>query len=111
MIVASQDTRWQTTFRHIGVHVQFSVGGVSEMGDDDDTRRDAMVRQPFNSSSRLSGSMRKLGACAAVALLVPGGSIIAFVMWASQHRGWFTPRAWRAVFTLLALGTGLIVPG
>jgi len=55
--------------------------------------------------------MRKLGACAAVALLVPGGSIIAFVMWASQHRGWFTPRAWRAVFTLLALGTGLIVPG
>jgi hypothetical protein len=89
--------------------VQFSVGGVSEMVGD--TRKDAMVRQPFNSSARLSGSMRKLGAYAAVALLVPGGSIIAFVMWASQHRGLFTPRAWRAVFTLLALGTGLIVPG
>jgi len=70
-----------------------------------------MLRRLANSPARLSGSMRKLGAYAAVALLVPGGSIIAFVMWASQHRGWFTPRAWRAVFTLLALGTGLIVPG
>ena len=89
--------------------MQFSVVGVSEMADD--TRKDAMVRQPFNSSARLSGSMRKLGAYAVVALLVPGGSIVAFVMWASQHRSWFTPRAWRAVFTLLALGTGLIVPG
>ena len=89
--------------------MQFSVGGVCETVDD--TRKDAMVRQPFSSSARLSGSMRKLGAYAAVALLVPGGSIIAFVMWASQHRGLFTPRAWRAVFTLLALGTGLIVPG
>ena len=101
--------RWQTTFRHIGVHVQFSGGGVSGM--EDDTRRDAMPRRPFNSPARLSGSMRKVGACAAVALLVPGGSIIAFAMWASQHRGWFTPRTWRAVFAVVALGTGLIVPG
>lgn len=89
--------------------MQFSVGGVSGM--EDDTRRDAMIGRLFNSPARLSGSMRKLGAYAAVALLVPGGSIIAFVMWASQHRGWFTPRAWRAVFTVIALGTGLIVPG
>jgi hypothetical protein len=70
-----------------------------------------MLRRLANSPALLSGSMRKLGAYAAVALLVPGGSIIAFMMWASQHRGWFTPRACRAVFTLLALGTGLIVPG
>ncbi len=55
--------------------------------------------------------MRKLGAYAAVALIVPGGSVIAFAMWASQHRGWLKPRTWRSLFALVALGTGLILPG
>jgi hypothetical protein len=55
--------------------------------------------------------MRKLGAYAAVALIVPGGSLIAFTLWASQHRGWLTARTWRAVVAVAALGTGLIFPG
>jgi hypothetical protein len=77
----------------------------------DDTRKDAMLRQLINSPGQLSGSMRKLGAYAAVALLVPGGSLIAFILWASQQRAWLSPRAWRTLFALAALGTGLIVPG
>jgi hypothetical protein len=70
-----------------------------------------MLHRRINSPAPLSGSMRKLGAYAAVALIVPGGSVIAFAMWASQHRGWLTPRTWRALFALVALGTGLVLPG
>jgi hypothetical protein len=70
-----------------------------------------MLRRPINSPAQLSGSMRKLGAYAAVALIVPGGSLIAFAHWASQHRGWLTARTWRALFAIAALGTGLIFPG
>jgi hypothetical protein len=55
--------------------------------------------------------MRKLGAYAAVALIVPGGSLIAFTLWAFGHRGWLTTRTWRALIAVVALGTGLIVPG
>jgi hypothetical protein len=55
--------------------------------------------------------MRKLGGYAAVALIVPGGSLIALFLWAFQQRGWLTPRTWRALFAVVALGTGLIFPG
>lgn len=54
--------------------------------------------------------MRKLGAYAAVALIVPGGSLIAFTLWVG-NRGWLTTRTWRALIAVVALGTGLIVPG
>jgi hypothetical protein len=70
-----------------------------------------MLRRLINPPAQLSGSMRKLGAYAAVALLVPGGSVIACILWASQQRGWFTTRTWRALLAVAALGTGLIVPG
>jgi len=70
-----------------------------------------MLIRPMNSPPQLSGSMRKLGAYAAVALIVPGGSLIAFTMWAFGHRGLLTTRAWRALVAVVALGTGLIVPG
>jgi hypothetical protein len=70
-----------------------------------------MLLRWINSPVQLSGSMRKLGAYAAVALIVPGGSLIAFTLWAFGHRGWLTTRAWRALFAVVALGTGLIVPG
>jgi hypothetical protein len=91
------------------VHVQFSVDHVFE--DVDDARKDAMLRRPINSPAELSGSMRKLGAYAAVALIVPGGSLIAFTLWASSHRGWLTTRTWRVLLGVAALGTGLIFPG
>jgi hypothetical protein len=70
-----------------------------------------MLRRPINSPAKLSGSMRKLGAYAAIALLVPGGSLIAFTLWALGHRGFLTTRTWRALVAVVALGTGLIVPG
>ena len=70
-----------------------------------------MLPRPINSPVQLSGSMRKLGAYAAVALIVPGGSLIAFTLWALGHRGWLTTRTWRALVAVVALGTGLIVPG
>ena len=91
------------------IHVQFSIDPVIE--DVDITRKTAMLHRPINCPAQLSGSMRKLGAYAAVALLVPGGSLIAFTMWAFGHRGWLTTRTWRALVAVVALGTGLIVPG
>lgn len=69
-----------------------------------------MLRRLVNPAPQLSGSMRKLGGYAAVALIVPGGSLIA-LLWAFQQRGWMTPRTWRALFAVVALGTGLVFPG
>jgi hypothetical protein len=70
-----------------------------------------MLHRLVNPVPQLSGSMRKLGGYAAVALIVPGGSLIALFLWAFQRRGWLTPRTWRALVAVAALGTGLIFPG
>ena len=67
--------------------------------------------RPINPPPQLSRSVRKLGAYAAVALIVPGGSLIAFSLWVSKHRGPLSVRAWRALITVAALGTGLIFQG
>jgi hypothetical protein len=74
-------------------------------------RKDAMLPRLTNSGAQLSGSMRKLGGYGLVALLVPGGSLIALFLLASQQRAWLSPRAWRAVLAIATLGTGLILPG
>ncbi len=91
------------------IHREFSGERVFE--DADDTRSAAMPTRLIDPPRPLSGSMRKLGAYAAVALIVPGGSVIAFVLWALQQRGWLTARTWRTFFAMIALGTGLIFPG
>lgn len=65
----------------------------------------------MNSLAQPFASMRALAAYAALALIVPGGSLIAFTLWASRQRGWPTARAWRAVLGVAALGSGLIYPG
>lgn len=70
-----------------------------------------MLRRLLDSPAQLSGSMRRLAAYAAVALIVPGGSLIAFSVWAGRRRSWLTPRTWRALLGVAALGTGLIFPG
>lgn len=57
-----------------------------------------------------SGSMHKLGAYMAVALVVPGGSLIAFFMWALRYRGGLAGPHWRTVVRIAALGTSLILP-
>lgn len=89
--------------------MQFSIDDV--FGEVDDTRKAAMLLRPINSLADLAGSMREIGAYAALALIVPGGSLIAFSVWACRRRGWLTPRTLRALAAIAALGTGLIFPG
>ena len=69
-----------------------------------------MLRRRIHSLLEASGLMRKLGAYAALVLIVPGGTLIALFLWAFQ-RGWPTQRAWRVAVVIAAMGTGLIVPG
>jgi hypothetical protein len=54
-----------------------------------------MLLRPVTSLGHLSSSMRELGPYAAVALIVPGGSLIAFSLWVLRHRGWLTARTRR----------------
>ncbi len=51
-----------------------------------------MLLRPVTSLGHLWSSMRVLGPYAAVALIVPGGTLIAFWLWAMRHRGWATAR-------------------
>jgi hypothetical protein len=69
-----------------------------------------MLLRRMKSLALPSGSMRKLGTYMAVALIVPGGGLIAFCMWALRHRGWLTGPNWRTVVRIAALGTSLILP-
>jgi hypothetical protein len=70
-----------------------------------------MLRRWMGSLLQISVPMRKLGAYALVALVVPGGTLIALLMWGLQQRGWLTPRTGRALLAVVAFGTGLILPG
>jgi drug/metabolite transporter (DMT)-like permease len=70
-----------------------------------------MLLRAINSLAQPLTSMRALGAYVAVALIVPGGSLIAFTVWAFRHRGWLTARTWRTLAGVAALGTGLMFPG
>ena len=47
-----------------------------------------MLLRSLTSLAPLSTSTRELGLYAAVALIVPGGSLIALLLWAFRHRGW-----------------------
>lgn len=69
-----------------------------------------MLLQRMKSLTLPSGSVRKLGAYVAVALIVPGGSVIAFFMWALRNRGGLTGPNLRTVVRIAALGTSLILP-
>ena len=69
-----------------------------------------MLIRSINSLSHSSSPIRVLGLYAAVALIVPGGSLIAFFLWASRHRPLPAFRAWRALVVVIAVGTGLIFP-
>lgn len=69
-----------------------------------------MLLQRMKPLALPSGSMQRLGAYLAVALIVPGGSVIAFFMWALRFRGGLTGPSWRTVVRIAALGMSLIVP-
>jgi len=55
-----------------------------------------MLLRPLNLPAHLAGPMRELGPYAAVALIVPGGSLIALSLWAFRHRAWLTACVKRA---------------
>jgi hypothetical protein len=70
-----------------------------------------MLLRAINSLAQPTASMRAVGAYVAVALIVPGGGLIAFTVWACRHRVRLTARTWRTLVAVAALGTGLIFPG
>jgi hypothetical protein len=58
------------------------------------------------------GVLRELGPHAAIALILPGGSLIALAMWTlRRHRAWFTPSLRRMLVVAAAVGASLILPG
>jgi hypothetical protein len=61
--------------------------------------------------SRLVNRVRELGPYAAVALVLPGGSLIALAMWALRYRTSFTPFPWRMLVVVTAVGAALTLPG
>ena len=59
---------------------------------------------------RLVRSIRELGAYPAIALMLPGGTLIALSLWMLRHRTWLAARARRGLAALLAFAVGLIFP-
>src|SRR5215469_8183863 len=64
-----------------------------------------------NGMSRLANALRELGPYTAIALIVPGGSLIALAAWAVRHRTPITARLGRLLVTVAAFGVALILPG
>jgi hypothetical protein len=60
-----------------------------------------MLLRPMNLLPYLAGPMRELGPYAVVALIVPGGCLIALAFWAFWHCTWLRACVWR---TLVAVG-------
>ena len=58
---------------------------------------------------RLAAAMRELGPWAALALILPGGSLIALAAWAFRHRVSVTPAS-RLWIIVAAFGAALLLP-
>lgn len=61
--------------------------------------------------SRFARAMRELGPYAAMALLLPGGSLIAVCVWVTRHRAWIAIQRRRIVAIVAALSAMFIFPG
>jgi len=61
--------------------------------------------------SRIARGLRELGPHAAIALILPGGSLIALAMWTFRHRSWLIPAPRRMLVLAAAVGASLILPG
>jgi len=70
-----------------------------------------MLLRPINSLACLAGPMRELRPYAVVALIVPGGCLIALVFWAFRNRLRLRARMRRVMAQVAAVRTGLILPG
>jgi uncharacterized membrane protein len=55
--------------------------------------------------------MRELGSYSAIALILPGGSLIALTLWMLRHRTWLAAHARHGLAAIVAFGVGLIFPG
>jgi hypothetical protein len=64
----------------------------------------------FSSPARLVAWIRGLGPYAAVALLLPGGSLIALGMWLTRHGAWSTIHRRRIAVAVATLSAMLIFP-
>lgn len=62
------------------------------------------------SVAALTGRMREFGPYAAIALFVPGGSLIALGMWAFRHRAWAAQHLGRVVVIVAAIAAALVYP-
>ena len=74
--------------------------------------------QPPGSAGKRTGRMRgltttvrELGPYAAIALILPGGSLIALGLWTVQHRARIAASLPRLLVIVAALGVALIMPG
>jgi hypothetical protein len=61
--------------------------------------------------NRLTNVMRELGPYTAIALVVPGGSLIALAAWSVRHRTLVTARLGRLLVVVAAFGVALVIPG
>jgi len=59
----------------------------------------------------LTTTVRELGPYAAIALILPGGSLIALGLWTVQHRARIAASLPRLLVIVAALGVALIMPG
>jgi hypothetical protein len=60
---------------------------------------------------RLANMVRELGPYTAIALILPGGSLIALAAWTFRHRAPVTARLGRLLVVVAAFGAALILPG
>jgi hypothetical protein len=64
----------------------------------------------LRSVAALTGWMRELGPYAAIALIVPGGSLIALGMWAFRHRAVVAQHLGRAAVIVTVMAAALVYP-
>ena len=60
--------------------------------------------------NRLANVMRQLGPYTAIALIVPGGSLIALAAWTARHPTLITARMVRVLVVVAAISVALILP-
>jgi len=70
-----------------------------------------MLVARVNSISGVKTALRELGPYAAIALLLPGGTLIVASLWIWQHRPWFFAHARRGLAIVLALLATVVVSG
>ena len=68
-----------------------------------------MTLLPIDWIGRLGRSVREIGPYAALALLLPGGMLIAGLIWALRHRSWFAAHARAFASRLLIAAPGVLV--